>query len=333
MLWALGDERLDLGDELVVASEGEPRLTERVDRCQAEVVEPGDLGLGEILVARRRRARARARGRGLLATSAPPRRPDRRRAGATLVEQAREEVGIDLRRRRLHDVAVPAGEDAIRVECSPQAGNVSLQALRGRRRLVGAVEVLEHPVGRHDLVPAQEQDRQECPLPGTAQLARAPVVAGLERPEDPKVHAAATGCNRLAARWQPSRPILARSRSHGAIAEKEDRDDAHGSHIRDRARDDGDGRTAARPGWARRGQLPRRVRAGGQRAARGLAGRRRPGGRGAPGFARVGRLAWPGQAGSGADGLGVLRGLRPRTDSTGRRPRSAAPRCSQSCCS
>ena len=46
----LGDERLELADELVVAPEREVRVDPELDRRQPDLLEPGDRRLGEALV-------------------------------------------------------------------------------------------------------------------------------------------------------------------------------------------------------------------------------------------------------------------------------------------
>ena len=70
----LGDERLELPDQLVVAPEGEVGVDAELDRRQLHLLQPGDCGLGEALVGevRQRRGPSTARARR---GAAPPRRP------------------------------------------------------------------------------------------------------------------------------------------------------------------------------------------------------------------------------------------------------------------
>ena len=54
----LGDERLELTDELVVAPEQQVGVDPELDRRQPDLLEPGDRRLGEALVGEVRERRA-----------------------------------------------------------------------------------------------------------------------------------------------------------------------------------------------------------------------------------------------------------------------------------
>ena len=89
-----------------------------------------------------------------------------------------------------------------------------------RRRLHAAVQVFQQPIGRNDLVAAQQQDREESALPRAAEFQRTPIDNGLERPKDSKVH---TPRNRLypgGSRAATGEPNPLHSRSHPAIAQR-----------------------------------------------------------------------------------------------------------------
>ena len=90
--------------------------------------------------------------------------------------------------RRLEHVAATARAQPIGFEQLAQPGDVRLQALVRRRRLHAAVQVFEQPIGRNDLVAAQQQDREKRALPRAAEFQRTPIDYGLERPKDSKVH-------------------------------------------------------------------------------------------------------------------------------------------------
>ena len=54
----LGDQCLELSDQLVVAPEREVGVDPQLDRCQPDLLEPGDRRLGEALVGEVRERRA-----------------------------------------------------------------------------------------------------------------------------------------------------------------------------------------------------------------------------------------------------------------------------------
>jgi hypothetical protein len=61
--------------------------------------------------------------------------------------------------------------------------------LRRPRRLL-APQRVDQAVDRHDLLRAREQQRQQRPLPRSAERDDLPVPDDLERPEDPELDAA-----------------------------------------------------------------------------------------------------------------------------------------------
>ena len=61
---------------------------------------------------------------------------------------------------------------------------------RGSVRWSLAPDTVDQPVEGDDLVRAQKQECQNCPLLRSAKLEHAPVVAYLERSEDSEFHAA-----------------------------------------------------------------------------------------------------------------------------------------------
>ena len=184
----LRDQPLELAHEPRMPAERESRLAERLQAGDPQLPEPRDLGLRELLVGDVVERRASPQCERLLERPLRALRVTGREQRAALVEETDEAVGVDLVRTRLEHVAAAARAQPIRVEQLTQPGDVRLQALVRRRRLHAAVQVFEQPLGRNDLVAAQQQDRQERALPRAAELQRTPIVCGLERPEDSKVH-------------------------------------------------------------------------------------------------------------------------------------------------
>ena len=160
----------------------------RLQAGDPQLPEPRDLGLRELLVGDVVERGASPQCERLLERPLRALRVAGREQRAALVEETDEAVGVDLVRRRLEHVAAAARAQPIGLEQLTQPGDVRLQALVRRRRLHAAVQVFEQPLGRNDLVAAQQQDRQKRALPRAAELQRAPIVCGLERPKDSKVH-------------------------------------------------------------------------------------------------------------------------------------------------
>ena len=63
-----------------------------------------------------------------------------------------------------------------------------MQALRGAVRRLAGPDLLDQPVGMHDLVRVQEQDGEQRSLLPAAELDLAILPQDCERPEDPVLH-------------------------------------------------------------------------------------------------------------------------------------------------
>ena len=217
----LRDQPLELAHEPRMAAERESRLAERLEASDPQLLEPRDLGLRELLVGDVVQRRASPQCERLLERPLRSLRVTGREQRAALVEETDEAVGVDLVPTRLEYVAAAARAQPIRVEQLAQSRDVRLQALVCRRRLHAAVEVFEQPIGRNDLVAAQQQNREESALPRAAEFQRTPIDNGLERPKDSKVH---TPRNRLypgGSRAATGELNPLRSRSHRAITSEE----------------------------------------------------------------------------------------------------------------
>ncbi len=151
-----GDEPLELPDQLGVPAQGQIGLDPLLERVQAQLLEPGDLALDELLVAEvgERRAApqpqrvAQARGRELgvaVGERAPP-----------VGEQALEPERVQLVRLQTQHVAGRARREqlAVAVQRLAQLRHPDADGRLAAQRLVGAPELVEQPLLRHDLVRA-----------------------------------------------------------------------------------------------------------------------------------------------------------------------------------
>jgi hypothetical protein len=183
------DERLQLGDDLAVASERKLGVDSLLDRAQAEFLEPLDLTPRERVVGevrerraapeRKRRVELRHRGLSLSAGESAP----------TVLEEPLEPLGVELRRLDLEEIAVAARfeQPRVAVERFAQPGDVSAQRLGGGRWRRVPPELVDQRVGGDDLVCAEQQDRKERTLLPSAELYPPVSVSHLQRPEDPEI--------------------------------------------------------------------------------------------------------------------------------------------------
>ena len=101
-----------------------------------------------------------------------------------------ELVQIELAGADAEEVAGAARlEHAARLaERLPEGRHVDLNRLRRRARDLVRPERLGKPVGGHDLVGVQEQEREDGPLPRGAEVERLSVARHLEWPQHPELH-------------------------------------------------------------------------------------------------------------------------------------------------
>ena len=150
----LGDERLQLGDELAVPPELEVGIDPGLERCELAFLEPRDLHLRPRLEAQiGERPAAKERERLAQPRSCLLRRSPRRRA-----DECVEAIDIDLARRNGELVTATPRDDAAVPKRSAEPRDVDLNALdRGRRRLP-APYVVDQTV-RRDRPATREQQQ------------------------------------------------------------------------------------------------------------------------------------------------------------------------------
>src|SRR5207244_10767611 len=119
----------------------------------------------------------------------PPRlgRPARGQPFARLAGELLESVEVELALLDPQLVPRRPRDEPLRSERLPQLRDVHLQRLRRARRRRLAPELLDEPVGRDDVVPVQEQEREQ-----RTRLRRAPPEPpaaddDVERPEKAKL--------------------------------------------------------------------------------------------------------------------------------------------------
>jgi hypothetical protein len=180
----LGRDRLQLADQVGVAAARQVGVDALLERGEPQLVQPCDLGLRERLVGEvgeRRAAPQRERLAQLLG-----------RAGglrpARLAAQPLEQREVQLVALHVEHVAGRARGQPLGAELAPQAHDVALDALGhgGRRRL--SPQVGDQPVGRDDLVGAQQQDRQQGALLDASEHERPVLLDNLQGSEEPELH-------------------------------------------------------------------------------------------------------------------------------------------------
>ena len=190
----LGDQRLELDDELIVASELEIGFDPLFLGRETELFESGDLGLREVGVPEFREGRAAPQTErlsqllgGFLGLATRSRAPG-------LLERVVEDVGVEL--AALHakavSVAVRLERLARRAERPAKSGDQRLQRLeRGRGRAL-APEGVDKRVGGQDLVGVDQQDGEELTLLPPRHLDLRVTDENLERAKDPRFHRASS---------------------------------------------------------------------------------------------------------------------------------------------
>ena len=170
----LGDEGLELSDEICVAAEPELELDPLADHQETEIVEPCDLRASEVL-----------EGKFLQRRTSPERerfaqqfdRALRVVLRARFGDERLEAVAIELpgfeteqiARRLRHDQLVVGARPA-RLEQSAQVRDVRLDHVGRRLGSLLAPDVVDQPLARDDLVRAQEQAQEERALLGGSQM-------------------------------------------------------------------------------------------------------------------------------------------------------------------
>ena len=181
----LGEQRVDLGDDLVVAAGGQVGVDRQLGGGQPQLFQPADLG--------------DANGSSATSASGSPRNsasawraasPFGARAASATSRSSRQH--IDQLAVDLQLVRAPAGDDlraAVVGQHLAQPPDVVLDHLgRAGRRLL-APQTLDQPVRGDGPVGLQPEHRQDRALLGPAECDRAVVDGGLEVAEEPDLHA------------------------------------------------------------------------------------------------------------------------------------------------
>ncbi len=185
------DERLELAHEVAVAPELEVRLDPLLQAGEARFLEAGDLALGPLLIGEVGERRPAPQGECLAER--------RRRAGGVTGRERRASGGrqllkaveVELPGRQVQEVTGRAGLDragtgAVGRHGPAQLGDVHLHGLACGRRGRLPPELGDQPLGRDDLVRAQQQERQQGPLAEPSERDGPIAVEDLERPQDPE---------------------------------------------------------------------------------------------------------------------------------------------------
>ena len=180
--------RLQLGDELQLPAEREPALRAGLEGGQAQLFEPADLALGEVLVGdvgqrvpapQGERVVESLHGAGVVAVARGP---------AAIGDRAGEALGVELARRGRQPVAARVALEgagrAGRRQRLAQAGDRDVDAPLPRRPAGLVPERVEQLVRRHDAVGVHEQEGEQRDLARAAGGHACPAVGELDGPED-----------------------------------------------------------------------------------------------------------------------------------------------------
>src|SRR6266545_1853098 len=100
------------------------------------------------------------------------------------IDQFLEAVDVDVARRRLEDIARRPGRNRSFPEHLPQLRDIALNDLRRGRGCALAPELVDDSIKRHDLVPTDEQEREQGPLPPSAELELDALFCDCDRTEE-----------------------------------------------------------------------------------------------------------------------------------------------------
>src|SRR6266550_3710077 len=173
------DEGFELRHEIVVVAERKLEIDPSLGRDEAELVEPFDLVLGELVVGeigKRRPAPKRKR-------LAQLRRSRNTLERSSLVKELLEVAAVSVVRRNIQSIAGPDRVQRLLPELLAQARDVSLQRLGRGFRWLAIPQLLDQQVTGNSLSAVQEQNREEFALLTTAQRDIAAAFEDLERPQ------------------------------------------------------------------------------------------------------------------------------------------------------
>ena len=186
----IGDERLELGDELVVPAQGQVGVDPQLEGCEPDLLEPSDGCLREAFVREVHERRASPERQRF---PEPLRRVGRQPApeqAPSLVHQVLEAMEIEGVRLDPEDVARRPRRQHVGEKRLAEARDVDAQRAGGDRGRVLAPELVDQLVAGHDLVGVQEEHGQERARLGAAERYLAAFVPRLERSQDPELHRA-----------------------------------------------------------------------------------------------------------------------------------------------
>ena len=181
------DERAELGDQPLVPPQRQVRLDALLEDGEAQLLEALGLAGGERLEhdalerpaapEREGFAEPLSGGGGIVLQAGAP--LGRERLEARRVEAARIQAGEVAARRR---------DDHVGPQGLAQPADVALHHLGRARDRRLAPELVDQPRRRDGLVGVQQEDREQRPLLGRAELQGPPAGRDLERPQDEEIH-------------------------------------------------------------------------------------------------------------------------------------------------
>jgi len=165
----IGDERFELRDELGVSGEREVGLHALFQRGEAQLLEPGDVALGERFVRDVGERRPSPEGEGLAKDCGRMIGVACCQLAAPLGDEPLEALEVELVRPDVEPVPGSLRRDSLLPE--PLAQRMHLHLERVSRRLLRllAPEGVDQVVAGDDLVRAQEQAREQERLPSRAE--------------------------------------------------------------------------------------------------------------------------------------------------------------------
>ena len=170
-----------------MAAEREVRLDPLLQRDEPELVEPGDLGLGEGLVEEVRERRPSPERECLAERTLGRTRIAARERRATLGREADEPMDVHALGLELEDIARSARHDGFRAERLAKLGHVDLDGVRGGLGRVARPEALDELVDRDDPSGLEREHGEERAGLLPAERDWVSVLQRLQRPEEPEL--------------------------------------------------------------------------------------------------------------------------------------------------
>ena len=189
----LGDERLELADELAVATELEVAVDPLRQRLEAKLVQPLRLVRREGLERQVAERRVRARARAPPDISPPLRRRSScssrsRLACATSDSNRSASTSLAPARKTYPGACVRTSVAARVTERFAQARDVDLNGFRRSRRRRLSPELVDQSLRRHNFAAVEEQDTENGALLRVTELDNLALAEHLERSEDVELH-------------------------------------------------------------------------------------------------------------------------------------------------